>query len=259
MAIVLALPAGASELVLGDAFPSAEIVIIGEQHDHAEHHENQALIVSALAPKALVFEMLSPEQIARADGVDPADAQALEAAFGWNASGWPEFELYHPIFAAAPDTAWFGAALPRAQVRAAISEGAAKVFGPDAERFGLLSELPDDQQTAREDLQMAAHCDALPPEMLSGMVEAQRLRDAHFARVALDALDRHGAPVIVITGNGHARTDWGIPYFLRIAAPQTTVLSIGQVSGDVDVPFDRWITTNAFSAPGDPCAAFKSN
>ena len=250
---------GASELVLNGSLPSADIVIIGEQHDHAQHHENQALIVTALKPQAIVFEMLSPEQVAQSAGVDPSDAEALEAAFDWHAGGWPDFALYHPIFVAAAEAVWFGAALPREQVRASISKGAAQVFGPDAERFGLLADLPEAQQSVREGLQMASHCDALPPEMLPGMVEAQRLRDSHFARVALDALHRHGAPVVVIVGNGHARTDWGMPHALRSAAPELNVLSIGQVSKEADVPFDRWIKTDPFKAPGDPCAAFKSN
>ena len=35
----------------------ADIVLLGEIHDNPEHHANQAAIVRALQPAALVFEM----------------------------------------------------------------------------------------------------------------------------------------------------------------------------------------------------------
>ncbi len=63
-----------------------------------------------------------------------------------------------------------------------MREGAAAVFGAAAARFGLDAPLPEDEQAAREAEQAEAHCGALPAEMLPGMVEAQRLRDAALAR-----------------------------------------------------------------------------
>jgi len=46
--------------------PDAQVVILGELHDNPHHHENQADAVAALAPTALVFEMLAEAQAARA-------------------------------------------------------------------------------------------------------------------------------------------------------------------------------------------------
>ena len=39
----------------------ADIVVLGEIHDNPEHHRVQAEIVAALAPAALVFEMIPQE------------------------------------------------------------------------------------------------------------------------------------------------------------------------------------------------------
>ena len=71
----------------------------------------------------------------------------------------------------------------------------------------------------RLNMQMDAHCGALPEEMLGGMVEAQRLRDAALAEGVLAALAESSGPVVVITGNGHARLDWGAPRMLERARP----------------------------------------
>lgn len=239
------------------ALPPADIVILGELHDNPFHHANQARAVAALQPAALVFEMLGPEQAARITPDLREDAAALSAALGWAESGWPDFAMYHPIFTAAPQAPVVGAALPRAEVRRAFSEGAAAVFGDDAARFGLAEALPGPEKAAREQGQIAAHCNALPAEMAPGMVEAQRVRDAAFARAALEALSVHGAPVVVITGNGHARRDWGMPAALARAAPGLTVLSVGQIEAPPEVPppYDLWLVTPPAERE-DPCAAF---
>ncbi len=241
--------------------PEADIVILGEVHGNPDHHRWQAESVAALQPAAIVFEMLLPEQAAAVTPAVRDDPEALEAALGWEARGWPDFALYHPIFVAAPDALIVAGDVPRDRVRAAISDGAASVFAAtfdaDPAAFALGTPLPTDEQAAREALQATAHCDALPEAMLPGMVEAQRLRDAALARAALQAHADTGGPVAVITGTGHARTDWGVPALLAIAAPQLSVLAVGQVESDpgADAPFDLVRVTDPVPRD-DPCAAF---
>ncbi|WP_022703964.1 ChaN family lipoprotein [Pseudorhodobacter ferrugineus] len=235
----------------------AEIVILGEIHDNPTHHLTQADLVARWKPAAIVFEMLTPSQAKAVGGTDRTDATAMEAALQWNGTGWPDYDLYHPIFAASGTANLYGAALDISDVRRAITEGAATVFGPDASLYGLATPLPAAEQSAREADQMTAHCNALPPEMLAGMVAAQRLRDAAFARTALAALAEAGGPVVVITGSGHADRDRGIPAALAIAAPDTSVYSIGQIEGapDPSAPFDVWIVTPP-TPRDDPCVGF---
>lgn len=252
---VMAGPVGPEALT---RLPGADVVILGEVHDNALHHAHQAQAVAAIGPAALVFEMLTPAQAARAEGIDPADADALEAALGWNASGWPDFAMYHPIFSAAPKAVVHGGAMDRATVRRAFDEPLSAVFGPEAAAFGLTRALDPADQAAREAAQAAAHCGALPPAMLPGFVAAQRLRDAALARAVRDAFAATGGPVVLITGTEHARRDLGVPAKLALAAPGLRVLSVGQVEGDPgpDAPFDLWIVTDP--APrGDPCAGFR--
>ena len=117
------------------------------------------------------------------------------------------------------------------------------------------------RQAAQEDLQQTAHCNALPAGALPGMVEAQRLRDAALARAIVaahhEAAEAEG-PVIVITGNGHARPDWGVPALLANLPERLSVASVGQYEETApdSPPFADWIVTPAVERP-DPCAAFR--
>jgi uncharacterized iron-regulated protein len=238
--------------------PPADIVILGEIHDNPAHHAHQSIALEALAPKAVVFEMLSPGQALRVTPRLVRSEEALGAVLGWDAAGWPDFGMYHPIFVAAGHAAIRGAAAPAEDVRQAARDGAAAVFGEEAARFGLADPLPEAEQALREADQLMAHCNAMPAEALPGMVEAQRLRDAWLARAALGALAETGGPVIVITGNGHARADWGVPRMIAAADPEVRVLTVGQFeeAAEARPPFDLWLVTEAV-ARGDPCEAFR--
>ena len=172
-------------------------MVLGVYHDNPSHHQVQADFVSRVQPRALVFEMLTAAQAKRAAGVPHCDMHALETALGWQGRGWPSFEHYFPTFAAAPEAVVFGAAVPRAQA-----------------------------------VQMAVHCDVLSVQMLPGMVDMQRLRDGRLAQSALNAIALTGGPVAVITGNGHARTDWGIAVCVLRADPSVTLYSLAQTEAE---------------------------
>ena len=135
----------------------------------------------------------------------------------------------------------------------------AAAFAGDATRFGLDQPLPPAEQAQRNRLQAKAHCDALPDTLLPRMVAIQRLRDAELARAALAALQDSGAPVVVITGNGHARADWGVPALIARAKPDVTVATLGQAETGAPLPpgrFDK-IETAPQADRGDPCEAFR--
>lgn len=257
--LLLALLAGCAGTVDKDfvsGLDGADIVILGEVHDNPQHHRNQADIIKALAPSAVVFEMLTPAQAALANQMTDRD-QGFADALDWQSSGWPDWLLYRPVFEAVGDTPIYGMALPGDTVSRAVTEGAAAVFGKAAGAYGLANPLPASQQQARENHQQAAHCNMLPESMLPGMVEAQRLRDASFARTTLQALEETGGPVITITGSGHARTDWGMPVALRRAAPTVSVISLGQFeeTPEAGTPYDAFLVADP--APReDPCAGF---
>ncbi len=167
--------------------------------------------------------------------------------------------MYYPIFAAAQEAMIFGGAVPREDARRIMSEPVEAVFGADAPVYGLDQALPEGQQAMREAMQMSAHCDALPENMLPMMVDMQRLRDAALARAATQAISQTGGPIVVITGNGHARKDWGAPAILAALTPDLDIYALGQGedgAGDPSGVFDE-ITFSPAVDREDPCAAFK--
>lgn len=267
MAAVVLLPMGAAASGV-EAFVSAagnaDIVILGEVHDNPAHHVNQARIVEALQPDALVFEMV-PQQ--KEDTVNElrssgADREAIAAALEWDKTGWPDFAHYAQILEAAPEARVFGGAQPDADVRRAMVEGAAGPFGPDAEIYGLSQPLDAEERAARERMMAEAHCGALPQEVITGMVEAQRFRDAGLADAALWARTMTGGQVVVITGNGHADRGAGVPKKLRHADPDVSIVTLGQLEApppdDAAAAYDHVIVTDAAERE-DPCQTFQDS
>lgn len=239
------------------ALPPAQVVVLGEVHDNGLHHLNQAAALAGLRPAAVVWEMLTQDQAARVP-TDATDIAALDSAIGWSDSGWPALELYHPVFLAGQGALHVGAAVPRAEARRVFAEPLAEVFGPEAAAFGLAEALPEAEAAVRGQEMIDSHCGALPETVVPGMIAAQRLRDGALARAALAALAETGGPVAVITGNGHARADWAVPALIARAAPQVSVLSLGQLEAapEAPPPYDLWLVTQP-AERGDPCAAFR--
>lgn len=244
-------------ICVGLPVAAQDVLVIGEVHDNPAHHAAQAERVAEFRPSAVVFEMLTPDQAALVTPEVLHDPEQLKADLDWVHSGWPEFEMYYPVFRATEGAVVIGAGLNRGAAHAAMSGGFDAPMQGEAEKYGLTQPLPPEQQAEREALQMSAHCDALPEDMLPGMVKVQRLRDAMLARAVVEAKAQTGGAVIVITGNGHARRDWGMPAILARVAPDLEVRVIGQTEDDNPL---RGAFDEVLSAPAaereDPCAAF---
>lgn len=246
-----------------EEFPRADIVFLGEVHDNPAHHAWQAEAVDALNPKAIVWEMLDSAEVSAITPEILDDRAALDEALGWSGTGWPDFAMYHPIFTAEPEAAHYGAELPRERARAVMQEGRTSVELANEDLAALLAtDLPPEEEEERLVLQQAAHCGALPPEMLPQMVDVQRVRDTLLAEAAIRALEETGGPVAVITGNGHARLDWGAGA-LAVAALEGTGATVFAVAqGEEGAPIPDGIFDLVRSEPavdrGDPCDAFKT-
>lgn len=273
-----ALPSGAA-LTPAEAaatLAKADLVLLGEKHDNPDHHRAQAWLLDALVAAgrrpAVVMEMLDTTQtealaayLARPD----ADADGLGAAVAWDESGWPEWPLYQPIAAVAlaADLPILPGNLPKADVRRIAQEGAEAVLGADGlTPRGLDTPLPDALRDGLGREILVGHCGMLPERAVPAMIVAQRARDGEMARALLAAAarpDTDGA--VLIAGNGHVRSDWGVPWTLAHLAPDLSVasvgiLEVGPVSEDrariaTTAPFDVvWLTPALEDV--DPCEKF---
>lgn len=259
-----------SEADLIEAAAAADFVLIGERHDNRDHHRLQARIVRSLQrdarqPRAVAFEMIGAErQLDIVEYLDrhPGDAAGLGAAVGWASNGWPAWAEYEPIARAAlANGAQIVAAdLNQAEKRAVFSQGAQALRTSFVRRTGLDRDFP---ATLTSDLKSElheAHCGQAPPEVLSGMYQVQRARDAMMADRLAAASGRAGG--ILIAGNGHVRNDRGVPWYLARLEPEARTLSIGlvEVRDDLqrpphDLPYDYvWFTPRVDDGL-DACAA----
>src|SRR5213593_1930643 len=260
---------------LAAAVGAARFALLGERHDHPEHHEFQAWLLRRMVESgrrpAVAFEMLDTTQapaLARHLATSPRDAAGLGDAVGWRAASWPEWRLYQPIaeIALAAGLPVVAANLPATAARA-VARGDLAALDPALVRRHAL-DRPAPAQAALEDEIRAAHCGALPDTLVPGMVTAQRARDAEMAE-RLVAGQRDGA--VLIAGAGHVRTD-AVPRALALLAPEARVVSVAWVEvadgwttpadygarfgGGARLPFDYvWFTARADNV--DHCARLR--
>lgn len=256
-----------SEAALVSDASAADFVLIGERHDNPEHHRLQARLVAALEaqsqdPRAVAFEMIPAwrqleivEHLA-ADG-DPA---GLGQAIAWNASGWPQWAWYQPIAEAAlaSDAQVVAADLGVAEKRAAFAQGAQAFRSAFVQRTGLGEPWPAPMMVSLQDELRAAHCDQVSGRVVIGMMRVQRARDAMMADRLAATAGRGGG--VLIAGNGHVRTDRGVPWYLARLRPGARSVSIGllEVRDDVlepptDLPYDYAWFTPRVDDRGEPC------
>lgn len=254
-----AVPIGAASLTddVAQRMRRADIVLLGEIHDNPEHHIIQAEAIELLQPKAVVWEMLTDETAARINAGALDDPDNLDAVIKWATAHWPNFDLYRPVLMASDGRSQFGGLVPRSSARSVMDLGAGVAFGSGSAAYGLMIPLAPAQQSVREAQQQEAHCNAMPPDLLPKLVEIQRLRDATLARAAVRAFEETGGPVVIITGNGHARKDWGVPVYLKRVNAGLRIFSLGQSEdGSVRGIFDAVHDSPVVERP-DPCAVFE--
>jgi uncharacterized iron-regulated protein len=235
----------------------------------------QAALVRALLAvgrrPAVAFEMFTADDapaIARQLAVAPRDAAGLAGAVDWARSGWPDWAYYQPIAQAALDfdLPIVAANLAPATARA-LARGQRSVLADDfAARYALDRPLPGTAQAALTAEIREAHCNHLPAERVDGMVLAQRARDATLADRMLTAT---GDGAVLIAGNGHVRTDRGVPIYLRAREPAAVIAVLAPLevrdgatqpaayatAADGALPYDFvWFTARVSAI--DPCERF---
>lgn len=200
----------------------ARILFLGETHDNAVHHRLQARILEAILGAGR-RPLLAMEQFDRAKqpALDAArargvrDAELVADAGGFDREGW-RWPQYLPLVRLAMENNLVlrAANFSREEARALIRSGRPAADLPAASaalRAALEQDIVD------------GHCGHRPPAaVLTGMVEAQRARDAQMA----GSLQEAGASgAVLIAGAGHARLDRGAAVYLP-PAERSRLLSL---------------------------------
>ncbi len=232
-----------------DRVTPTPVLLLGEQHDAAEHQALQRDVVLALARRdqlgAVVMEMA--EQGRSTQGLpSSADEARVREALGWtDQSGWP-WPVYGPVVMAAVRSGVpvMGGNLPRAQMRGAM--GQADLDSTVSERV-----LQRQRDGIRE-----SHCGLLPESQIAPMTRIQLARDRTLAQTAAQAVVP-GKTVLLVAGNGHVREDLGVPLHLPASVGHKVVMAQAGAPKDADAaPADAIWQTPA-QPPRDHCAELK--
>jgi len=249
-----AAPEALSAAALARAMAGHPIVLLGEVHDNAAQHalrvEALHLLVAGGARPALAFEQLDRDKQPLIDAVrrrvhgsvDQRVHALIEAAGG---RGW-DWDLYAPYLKLALqwDLPIVAANLSRREAMRVAEDGPGSVFDAAQRRdLGLDTVAPDIERAQEHEIELG-HCGRLPADAMAPMAAAQIARDAVLAAAIAPYADRG---VVLLTGNGHARRDIGVPRHLSERDRARTV-SIGLLEGEPE--------SAAAQPPAGPAASF---
>lgn len=254
-----------------------DILVLGEAHDNPHHHKLRTRIITAKA-KAIVMEQLRADQqpgIAafnefNSKAARPATLDDFKRKVDWATGGWDKYpidplleaviESRAPIYAGDP---------PRDTIRKLAKEGPGALPFAEQTRLALDKPLGEKLDVVSAKEIEDSHCGMLPKTAIPRMAFAQRYRDAHIADATLKAATEHGQAVL-LTGNIHALTDRGVPWYIRARDPEKNVISVvlvevevGKTDPEAYVPRDPdgkpaadYLVFTPTIARDDTCAAF---
>lgn len=255
-----------------EALDKARYVLLGETHDNLAHHVQQAQIIDYLSRQqrsvSVAFEMIDPEQAELIERKRPDNSADLIKLLNKVTKGW-QYELYYKVVFDSVYRAGFEmipANLTRQTMRSLMRQ---EQDAMPAEIGALIRDTPFSEQQTRslQEEIIRGHCNHIDETVAAKMVTAQRARDA---ALAVGLLQGGGEVRVLITGAGHARTDRGVPLYLRTRDKAGQLVSVGFVEvsenkeqvddyfsrwGDKSLPFDYvWFTP--YADREDPCESF---
>lgn len=230
----------------------AQHVIIGEQHDNADHHAAQLWLLQSLGEQrpqgSLLLEMFTPDQQPKVDQVrhaatPPSD---LATALDWQ-DGW-DWKLYGPIvrFALTQSYPLLAANLDDSEIRA--------FYRLPPALSGVRSNATAVKATLLEQIS-ASHCGLLPKSQMPAMLAIQQQRDRRMAERLLAA----PTPAMLLAGAWHARKDAGVSlHVLDLGAAQApTVLMLAEQGAEVSAAMADYVWYTPATPAQDYCAQMR--
>ena len=241
------------------AIGSHDVVLLGEVHDNIDQHALRAQVlrrwIERGARPALLMEQFDRErqpELDRALGQPGASADTVIADAGGVSprpgQGW-QWPLYRPYVQLAID---FG--LPIIAVNVSPAD-ARRVVADGLQALGFDPNVPADIVQAQSREIVESHCGQLNASDARSLVAAQVARDQFMARAVEGAAPR---ATVLLAGNGHVRSDIGVPRWLSPATRGRSVaIGLLEPGTSSERPsFDLSVKTREQARP-DPCGAMR--
>ncbi|RYX96841.1 MAG: hypothetical protein EOO28_06155 [Comamonadaceae bacterium] len=196
---------GAAVSARVDALLPVDVLLIGEQHDAAEHQVIEQQVVAHLAARGLLaavaLEMADSGATTAQLQPRSTDEQA-QRALKWNDKGWP-WKAYGPavMTAVRAGVPVLGANLPRALMKDSMADN--KLDGA----------LPGPALKTQQQQIRIGHCNLLPESQITPMTRIQIAKDVTMANT-LRQVVTPGKVVVLLAGSGHADRYLGVPQHL---------------------------------------------
>jgi uncharacterized iron-regulated protein len=245
----------------------APFVLLGEKHDNADHHRLQARALKSLVDHgrkpSVAFEMIDLDLQRTADAFTQSgsvDVDELGRALEWDKRGWPAWSFYRPIFevVVAAHLKIVATGLSHDLARKVVREGPGALPEEIAERVKLVPLEPAAATSLDEEIK-ASHCGMLPDAMVAPMSMAQRVKDALMANILQTNATPDGA--VLIAGNGHVRSDRGVPIYLRKPSITIGFVEVGGPNDAASYASEepaRFLVFTPRVDDEDPCKKFHS-
>ena len=201
---------------LFELLAAADIVYVGERHDHAGHHLVQAAALEGVhARKKSVALGLEMADITQQKALDEYSSGAMtEEAFAdfWRNAWGFDFGIYRPVLAYARANGIPIVALnaPR-KIVSQVAKGGLASLTPEQRALipDKIGPIKDPRYLAYVRASLGGH-GPMPPEQEARMLEAMQVWNETMGRSAVQAARRHGT-LVVIAGSGHMLYRGGIP------------------------------------------------
>lgn len=189
-----------------DALLPADVLLVGEQHDAAEHQQIEQQIVSVLASRGLLAAValeMADVGVGTASLKSSATEAETRSALAWDDKAWP-WSAYQPavMTAVRAGVPVLGANLPRSEMQGSMSDRK------------LDDQLPGPALKAQQQNIRIGHCNLLPESQITPMTRIQIARDIAMANT-VHQLALPGKVVVLLAGNGHVDRNLGVPQHLR--------------------------------------------
>jgi len=229
---------------------AVDYILLGEEHGTVLYHQMQAQLLSELLSKgrkpSVVMEMLDWQDAGLINSTlrhNPNDPDALAKAVNWRNSGWPNWQYYRPIVSAAMKAKTRvipGNTSGKELMALAIKGGITAMEPRYAEQIGLDRALPADSEQQLREVLSHAHDTEMPEEAIDSMLFAQRLRDAKLAEAII--ANNLGDGAVLIAGRQHSRSDYGVPFYLKLREPSAKTVSVVAMTA---AELSHWQETSA--------------
>ncbi|MES2399249.1 MAG: ChaN family lipoprotein [Pseudomonadota bacterium] len=197
-----------------DPLMPTDVLLVGEQHDAAEHQKLEQQVVALLAQRgvlaAVALEMADAGNSTATLHPSSTDQQ-VKSALKWSDKGWP-WDAYGPavMTAVRAGVPVLGANLPRSAMQASMADSQ------------LDGQLPGPALKAQQQAIRIGHCNMLPESQITPMTRIQIAKDISMANT-LGQMVLPGKVVVLLSGSGHADKNLGVPQHLKAGIKSKTL------------------------------------